>query len=457
MEFISEELFIKVLRVLDLNGNKLNERHIEKGKKIIHQIKEYPKFDNFLTQQFLEKYVTFIFENRDLIDDVYNQPLINNVKENSFHINIDESTFLSTIEKLSVNGGKHLQESEIEDSLQTFRNLRKNASLDSCISYNFSYDYVKYVYQNRYQIRKFLNKKILDIKKDKNGNYLIDDSYFFRSNNEGGKNSPFWMSVEKSALDINSNPINKDLVLKNMFKENKRETALIAEEIARELRLPVAQYYPAKYIGEKYHIKNKENTDNTNLLSDNIVITPNFLEDGEELITGDRILGIEMDISQTPELIRKYLTNKGVNQSKIEYLISDYKIIMAFNCFINHRDCHNGNWGFIKDKSGNYKISHIFDLEGSLSENKHHIRAIYIGDSMDDEILLRYLLQDKKVREKSKDFLRLNMNEVYSRILYSKGIAVPENMQHEINELIIKQKNIFRELIMKIEDQEIEK
>ena len=76
---------------------------------------------------------------------------------------------------------------------------------------------------------------------------------------------------------------------------------------------------------------------------------------------------------------------------------------------------------------------------------------------MDDEILLSYLLQDKKVGEKSKDFLRLNMNEVYSRILYSKGIAVPEDMKHEINELIIKQKNIFRELIMKIEDQEIEK
>ena len=51
------------------------------------------------------------------------------------------------------------------------------------------------------------------------------------------------------------------------------------------------------------------------------MITPNFLEDGEELITGDRILGIEMDISQTPELIRKYLANKGVNQSKIEKII----------------------------------------------------------------------------------------------------------------------------------------
>lgn len=273
-----------------------------------------------------------------------------------------------------------------------------------------------------------------------------------RDNNDGGKNSPFWISIEIDDNEELKGDITKDIVVKNMFKENEKETALIAEEIARELQLPVAQYYPAKYVGKKYKSKCKrEFNDNIPYISDRIVITPNFLEEGEELITGDRIAGLEMDVSKVPNLIREYLKKENVSGEKIEKLISDYRLIMVYNCFINHRDCHNGNWGYIKNKDGDFKIAHIFDLEGSLCENIHHIRAIYVGDYMDDEHIYDELLQDDNVRKRANQFLYLNMRNVMNKVVVSKGVYVPFSKRNATYDLIENQKKVLEKAIIKIE------
>lgn len=250
-----------------------------------------------------------------------------------------------------------------------------------------------------------------------------------------------------------------------MLPENERETALIAEEIARELGLPVAQYYPAKYVGTMYtkeaaqkRLESEGENPEKDLvyLTDRIVLTPNFLEEGEELITGDRIAKYEMDVSVVPNLIRNYLRKDGVPEGKIESLISDYRVIMAFNCFINHRDCHNGNWGFIKNANGEYKISHIFDLEGSLDENTNYIRAIHIGDVFSvtgeniDESILMNLFQDNKCKEKMQEIFSLNLNKVFMNINILKGITIPKKKQVDVIRIISKEKQIFEEVFRKI-------
>lgn len=158
-----------------------------------------------------------------------------------------------------------------------------------------------------------------------------------------------------------------------------------------------------------------------------------------------------MDVSKVPNLIREYLKKENVSGEKIEKLISDYRLIMVYNCFINHRDCHNGNWGYIKNKDGDFKIAHIFDLEGSLCENIHHIRAIYVGDYMDDEHIYDELLQDDNVRKRANQFLYLNMRNVMNKVVVSKGVYVPFSKRNATYDLIENQKKVLEKAIIKIE------
>lgn len=459
-EFITEESFIKVLKAIKFNRESDSNINIKKGHDIINLVKKNKKFNEFLISKFIEDYVQYVCTHKTIIEQNITNNYRSDLNNNEFYIKMSCDGFKNIASKITING-KHLSGEEINQAIESFKLLQSNDRLNNIISYKYIKDYVSYVYTNRYQIRKHLSKRINRLKKDKDGDYLIDDSYIVRDNNDGGKNSPFWISIERDDNENLKGNITKDIVVKNMFKENEKETALIAEEIARELKLPVAQYYPAKYVGKKYGSKDKKSfNDNTPFVSDRIVITPNFLEDGEELITGDRIAGCEMDVSKVPNLIREYLKKEDVSDEKIEELISDYRLIMTYNCFINHRDCHNGNWGYTKNKDGKFKIAHIFDLEGSLCENIHNIRAIYVGDYMDDEHIYNELLQDDNVRKKAKQFLYLNMRNVMNRVFISKGVYVPFPKRNATYNLIENQKKTLEKAIIKIErdkEEDIEK
>ena len=140
-------------------------------------------------------------------------------------------------------------------------------------------------------------------------------------------------------------------------------------------------------------------------------------------------------------------------------MISDYRIVMSYNCLINHRDCHNGNWGYIKSVDGTFHISHIFDLEGSLDENVEEIREIYVGDiwstgnNIDSE-LLRELLKDEICRERVAKFLELDIENVFSHVRLSKGISIPDDKKKRVKDVIIKEQNIIRDVIKEIEREE---
>ena len=422
------------------------------------------------------------------------------------------------ISKITIDE-KHLPDEEIQAGCDAYKALKERRNLHDMITKKFLNKYALFVYHNRYQIRKLVSKDLCNIKIDNEGNYILNDNDFLEKiNNDGGHNSPLWICInisqvnndkgEKNFKDILERRINRiinlpenianiivdkeedkilkqqfeeqsedgvkvvkndkiqnDIVVKNMLPENERETALIAEEIARQLGLSVAQYYPAKYIGSKYSKEMAQKNQQENgldknkelvYMTPNIVLTPNFLESEEELITGDRIAKYEMDISKVPDLIRKFLRKDGVSNSKIEDLISDYRIIMAYNCFINHRDGHNGNWGFVKNKNGDYKIAPIFDLEGSLDENVNNIRAVYIGDIFSgmgvniDKHLFMHLLQDKKCKEKVQDFFTLSMSKVFDNVSISKGITISDNKKQRVTRVIRKEQEILFKVLKQI-------
>lgn len=254
--FITEEGFVKVLQAIKFNRENDSNINIKKGFDIINLVRKNKKFNEFLISKFIEDYIKYVCTHKTVIE----QNIANNYKSdlnnNGFYIKMSCDSFKNMATKITIDG-KHLSDEEIEQAIESFKLLQSNNRLNNIISYKYIKDYVSYVYTNRYQIRKHLSKRINRLKKDKDGDYLIDDSYIVRDNNDGGKNSPFWISIEIDDNEELKGDITKDIVVKNMFKENEKETALIAEEIARELQLPVAQYYPAKYVGKKYKSKCK--------------------------------------------------------------------------------------------------------------------------------------------------------------------------------------------------------
>lgn len=180
-------------------------------------------------------------------------------------------------------------------------------------------------------------------------------------------------------------------------------------------------------------------------------MTPDFLKIGEDLISGKDICESNMNVRKVPEIIRKYLESDGATQENIQEIIRQYKIIMAYNIFINHRDGHNGNWSIIKKNDEKFYFAPIYDLEGCLTENKHNIRATYIDDfNYDDNAALEFLFEDPQVKEKFEGFFKTNMLKVFSDIKNKKGININSELRQELYDFISQRKKSFQSFFKEI-------
>lgn len=467
MELLSEECFINILSLLRIvdKTNNINaygeEIDLNKAKSIIESLKENQKFDRFLSDRFLEEYILMIHGYKDRIREEMTSADIDTIETNAYYINMPVSEFRKVLSRITVKD-KHLDESEVEECCKLYEDILKNKTIHNILSYYILKDYALFIYANRYQIRMVIDNKLFELPTDQDGNYLLDDDMFIsRVNRDGGRNSPLWicMNIAEEAPRENDQNLASDIVVKNLFEENQRETSLIAEEIARQLGLPVAQYYPSIYVGSKFRRKNLSE-ENEEYVSKKITLTPNFLKPGEELITGDRIAKYDMDVSKVPNHIMEFFKGQGADSKQIESRVSEYRIFMSFACLINHRDCHNGNWGYIKSEDGTFRMAHIFDLEGCLDENVNEIRDVYIGESFStgvnniDSDLLRELLKDETCRKRVATFLDLDIENVFSHVRISKGISIPDVKKKRVREVIIKEKRIIRDVIQELERQE---
>ena len=468
MELLNEKEFISILKSAEIMGKtnnifkSKNPINLAKAKKIFSELQKNEKLNSFLIERYLEEYVKFIYENREKIKQNIDIDYSDKIGNNNFYINMKDEDFKKTLSRITIND-EHLSEDEVKECTMLYSKVLNNPGLHNTISYSILKEYALFIYSNRYQLRMFLNKKLSSLPLDDNGNYILDDKDFIsKVNRDGGKNSPLWIYINSSNKENDKfNNILCDVVVKNLFDDNERETSLIAEEIARELGLPVAQYYPAIYVGKEF---DKDNTklENDKYVTNRIVLTPNFLKPGEELITGDRISKYDMDVRTVPNSIREFFEKQGVDNQKIEELITDYRVVMAYNCLINHRDCHNGNWGYVKTEDGDFRIAHIFDLEGSLDENVHNIRAIYVGNhyssgenNIDNEIL-KELLKDKKCRERVHTFLDLDMKNVFKNVKISKGINISWPKRKKVMDVINNEKQIIEEVERELDrDEEV--
>lgn len=327
------------------------------------------------------------------------------------------------------NGKNEINERDAINVKLLVNTIRNNPHLMKFIQQKYMENLGLWLIQNASNI---LNAQYQKFKRDENGRILLDDEILLTRKHYGqGKMADKWYIIN-----------DKEFLLKNILDENIVENTLIAEEIARQLDLPVAIYFPAKE-------KNQEKTK---------VLTLNFLEFNETLIEGNKICGNEMDIIKVEEKLREFLSNQPEisknNSDTVEYdkktIITNYKKFILYSILINHRDAHNGNWGLIKNiETENYSYSPIYDLEGCLSENEYKIRAFNCNDKYDDESILNYILEDEEVLKLAQQLDLLDMDSVYKKIYKQKRVQIPKKLREKNINIIQEQKNLIRKEIIR--------
>lgn len=324
----------------------------------------------------------------------------------------------------------NLNEKDVLNVSKLVQTIRDNPHLLKFIKQKYIENLGAWLVQNASNI---LNEPYQKFSRDKDGNVILDDKTLLSREHHGqGKMADKWFIID-----------DKEFLAKDLFTENITENTLIAEEIARQLNLPVAVYFPAK---EKDKRK---------------ILTLNFLKPNEILVEGNKICKKEMDIIKVEEQLKEFLEKeqKGKNKYKVteidnessntEKIITNYKKFILYSILINHRDAHNGNWAVIKNaESEQYAFSRIYDLEGALCENIYKIRAFSCNDKFDDDLVLDYILDDKEVLKLAQKIDYLNMDNVYKKVYERKRVQVSKELREKNNIVIQEQKQIIRAKVL---------
>lgn len=325
---------------------------------------------------------------------------------------LDKETVLKYLSGIETNG-EPIDDKRMEKYKKILEEIANDPSLLAFLDKKFGEIVASYIIENEELIEDFFaeNNESGFLKRDAQGNVLLDDKYIERKHNGPGIYAKNWIIFKEIPI-----------LIKGLDKECSTDTTLISEQIAREAGYRVASYYPAILNGE------------------NVIITPSFLRLDEKVVQGKEISGTNMDISDNPKLIRSYLAKKGCSEEKISNIIDEYKSMMLFHIFINSRDEHNGNWGVIEGQNNKFDFAPIYDLEGGLAENELKIRPISIKGKYDDEAMLKFLLESNKVMEYANALLNIDMDKVYEDINKKKKITIPEETKKEVNDVIEKSK-----------------
>lgn len=151
--------------------------------------------------------------------------------------------------------------------------------------------------------------------------------------------------------------------------QNNEYHILLVPEIAKQIGLDCAEYYLAKLDG-----------------CAGFSLSPNFLKNGEELVSGHSIVG--RSASQMSHLLSSlevYLSNRHIDSKTIENIKLDFIKQSFFNRFIENQDEKNSNWGIIVNGKS-VRIAPIFDIDFScdIYNIKKECRFISYDDDNND-------------------------------------------------------------------------
>lgn len=147
----------------------------------------------------------------------------------------------------------------------------------------------------------------------------------------------------------------------------KNYNILVAAKVAEAMGIKSAKYYLAK---------DNEKTKK--------IITCNFLEEGQSLISGEDISSTEdtLKIEDRLKNIEVYLRNEKVEPQVIKQIRQDYIKLSFFNKFIKNCDEDEWNFGFIQDSEGKIiGLAPAYDFDFSFDVNININRSLLLNDN----------------------------------------------------------------------------
>lgn len=290
-------------------------------------------------------------------------------------------------------------------------------------------------------------------------------------NNEG-KVDLEKMNFERSMIDVNNSSkaygwiIFPDLsvgMLKSSFeniRNNKedgkraRYSTLVSASVAKELGIESATYYLTT---------NKINDKIKNELG--YIYTPNFLKDGEELISGlsistdsEVMTGLrgnvnDIDMNRIEKALIIYLNNRRFSQGEIEETRRNLIKQCIISKILGNKDEANRNWGIIISKQRNVRLAPMYDLESCL-QDKYINDLREINGSSELGKFISYYSKEEWFNEWINDkVFNLDMDKVYIGVQETSKTTMPDNYRKEFTNEIKESINTIRKVYNKEKEQ----
>ena len=290
--------------------------------------------------------------------------------------------------------------------------------------------------------------------------------------NNDGKIDLEKMKFERSMIDVNNSSkaygwiIFPDLsvgMLKSSFeniKNNKedgkraRYATLVSASVAKELGIESAEYYLTT---------NKINDKIKNELG--YIYTPNFLKDGEELISGlsistdsEVMTGLrgnvnDIDMKRIEKALMIYLNNRRFSQDEIEETRRNLIKQCIISKILENKDEANRNWGIIISKQRNVKLAPMYDLESCL-QDKYMNDLREINGSSELSKFISYYSKEEWFNEWINDkVFNIDMDKVYIGVKETSKTTMPDNYRKEFTNEIKESINTIRKVYNKEKEQ----
>ena len=259
---------------------------------------------------------------------------------------------------------------------------------------------------------------------DENGRIKLDELSFFFCDEEKQINGYFaqnWIQVFEGDKYLLKTLITDES--KNTSKEYDPDkeyqlcelNAVLMPHILKQLGIPSAAYFLATYNGK------------------NIIMSPSFLTEDEELVEGDKILDKKYTESTDVYMIMKKLKHTFNKQLRDQFLIQTFA-----NKFINQTDERNRNWGVITNKkTKETRLAPMFDFDFcGPSDNNFARRFIYDLFTCN----LNQFIEEFYYLDSVKEFLgnvinNFDLEAAFKECEEESFVSIPEN-----------DKNIYRRL-----------
>lgn len=243
---------------------------------------------------------------------------------------------------------------------------------------------------------------------------LSKEIYFSQNRNAIGSFADFWFVL----YDLKSYLL-KEIVPERFIKNsncsthiNKHNTivsnARIIPEVVQALGLESAEYYITDYWDE--------NADN--LYTNLYLVTPNFLQEGEELYSIKDIIGVyTTDVIDIEDKIRNYYRYRPFSNEQKEILIKQFIKAVVINKIIDNTDESNENMSIVVNSEKNtVKLAPLYDYDFCCGNQsyKNVKRTIDEKSELSDFInyYKKYPWFEQWLKEK---VLTLNIDEILSK------------------------------------------